>query len=53
MTIRYLAKCSVFSVLTVMLQDVSVMDPADVVTPAGYILFYSAVEGQTSLPPLG
>ena len=36
-----------------MLQDVSVMDPADVVTPAGYILFYSAIEGQTSLPPLG
>lgn len=34
-------------------QDVSVMDPADVVTPAGYILFYSAIEGQTSLPPLG
>ena len=35
------------------MQDVSVMDPADVVTPAGYILFYSAIEGQTSLPPLG
>ena len=34
-------------------QDVSTMDPADVVTPAAYILFYSAIEGQTSLPPLG
>ena len=29
------------------------MDPGDVVTPAAYILFYSAIEGQTSLPPLG
>lgn len=29
------------------------MDAADVVTPAAYILFYSALEGQTSLPPLG
>eukprot|EP00092_Neocalanus_flemingeri_P008316 GFUD01008966.1.p1 GENE.GFUD01008966.1~~GFUD01008966.1.p1 ORF type:complete len:1103 (+),score=340.51 GFUD01008966.1:377-3685(+) len=34
-------------------QDVSTMDSADVVTPAAYILFYSAIEGQTSLPPLG
>jgi len=34
-------------------QDVSTMDPQDVVTPAAYILFYSAIEGQTSLPPLG
>ena len=29
------------------------MEPGDVVTPAAYILFYSAIEGQTSLPPLG
>ena len=34
-------------------QDVSVMDAADVVTPAAYILFFTAIEGQTSLPPLG
>jgi len=34
-------------------QDVSVMDAADVVTPAAYILFYTALEGQNSLPPLG
>merc|ERR1712059_165703 len=34
-------------------QDVSTMDSKDVVTPAAYILFYSAIEGQTSLPPLG
>ena len=34
-------------------QDVSSMESGDVVTPAAYILFYSAIEGQTSLPPLG
>jgi len=34
-------------------QDVSVMEAADVVTPAAYILFYTALEGQNSLPPLG
>ena len=34
-------------------QDVSVMDGSDVVTPAAYILFYTAIEGLTSLPPLG
>ena len=34
-------------------QDVSVMDAADVVTPAAYILFFTAIAGQTSLPPLG
>ena len=34
-------------------QDVSAIDPESVVTPAAYILFYSAIEGQTSLPPLG
>ena len=34
-------------------QDVSVMDVGDVVTPAAYILFYTAIEGQNSLTPLG
>ena len=34
-------------------QDVSVMDAGDVVTPAAYILFFTAIEGQTSLPPFG
>ena len=34
-------------------QDVSTMDMSDVVTPAAYILFYSAIEGQNTLPPLG
>ena len=29
------------------------MEAADVVTPAAYILFYTALEGQNSLPPLG
>jgi ubiquitin carboxyl-terminal hydrolase 8 len=33
-------------------QDVSSMDSSNVVTPAAYILFYSAIEGVTSLPPL-
>jgi len=34
-------------------QDVSTMQPENVVSSAAYILFYSAIEGQTSLPPLG
>jgi len=33
-------------------QDVSPLDSADVVTPAAYLLFYSAIEGQDRLPPL-
>jgi len=34
-------------------QDVSAMQPENVTSSAAYILFYSAIEGQTSLPPLG
>ena len=34
-------------------QDVSVMDAGDVVTSNAYILFFTAIEGETSLPPLG
>ena len=34
-------------------QDVEEMDAGDVVTPNAYIFFFTAIEGETSLPPLG
>ena len=33
-------------------QGVSVMDAGDIVTPAAYTLFFTAIKGQTILPPL-